>query len=125
MAKDDDGGLCCCCIGLAIGYLIFAPGAKGECTAHENTAKQATIEQRVEAAEENFLLRQIGNYQQNISPKIKEALGKEKLCRYEPSCSEYAKQAIKKHGKVKGTAMAAKRLAKCNPLSKGGYDPVA
>ena len=55
---------------------------------------------------------------------MKAAVGREDICRYEPSCSEYAKQAVEKHGQIKGSLMAATRLARCNPLSKGGYDPV-
>ena len=45
-------------------------------------------------------------------------------CKYYPSCSEYGMQAIEKHGAAKGTALAAWRLLRCNPFSKGGYDPV-
>ncbi len=45
-------------------------------------------------------------------------------CRYIPSCSQYAMEAIDKYGSFKGTYLASKRLLRCNPLSKGGYDPV-
>ncbi|MBU0692217.1 membrane protein insertion efficiency factor YidD [bacterium] len=45
-------------------------------------------------------------------------------CRFEPSCSCYMREAIVIHGIIKGTAMGAKRIAKCGPWSKGGYDPV-
>ena len=45
-------------------------------------------------------------------------------CKYYPSCSQYAEEAIKRFGAVKGTALAAYRLLRCNPFSKGGYDPV-
>jgi len=45
-------------------------------------------------------------------------------CKYYPTCSEYAKQAIAKNGSIKGTLMATKRIIKCNPLSRGGLDPV-
>ncbi len=58
-------------------------------------------------------------YQKAISPY----LGQGK-CRYYPNCSEYAKEAVKKYGTAKGTAMAAKRFLRCNPFAKGGYDPV-
>lgn len=47
-----------------------------------------------------------------------------KSCRYTPTCSTYAVQAIKKHGVVKGIFLSAKRICRCNPWSKGGYDPV-
>ena len=45
-------------------------------------------------------------------------------CKYYPTCSEYARQAIEKHGAVKGSFLSVKRFLKCNPFSKGGYDPV-
>ena len=45
-------------------------------------------------------------------------------CKYYPTCSEYMKQAIEKYGVIKGTYLGIKRLLKCNPFSKGGYDPV-
>ena len=45
-------------------------------------------------------------------------------CRYTPSCSEYALQAVKKHGPWKGFLLAIKRLSKCHPFSGDGYDPV-
>ena len=45
-------------------------------------------------------------------------------CKFYPSCSEYAKQAIQKYGAFKGTILAIKRLLKCHPFSKGGYDPL-
>jgi putative membrane protein insertion efficiency factor len=45
-------------------------------------------------------------------------------CRFKPTCSEYAIQAIEKYGIVKGGVLAAKRVLRCNPFSRGGYDPV-
>jgi len=45
-------------------------------------------------------------------------------CRFEPSCSIYALEAIEKHGVVKGWCLAMLRLARCQPFCKGGYDPV-
>ncbi|HAH85839.1 MAG: membrane protein insertion efficiency factor YidD [Armatimonadota bacterium] len=47
-----------------------------------------------------------------------------RVCRYEPTCSEYAVQAIEKYGPVKGVGMAAWRILRCNPWSAGGFDPV-
>ena len=46
------------------------------------------------------------------------------LCRYHPTCSEYAKQAILKYGVLKGGLKAIWRVLRCNPWSKGGHDPV-
>lgn len=45
-------------------------------------------------------------------------------CKYYPSCSEYTKQAIEKYGFWKGCFLGSKRIIKCNPFSKGGYDPL-
>ena len=45
-------------------------------------------------------------------------------CRFQPTCSHYAGEAIEKHGFIKGSWLTIKRLARCNPFSKGGYDPV-
>ena len=45
-------------------------------------------------------------------------------CRFEPTCSAYALEAIKKYGPVKGLYLSIKRILKCNPFHEGGYDPV-
>lgn len=45
-------------------------------------------------------------------------------CKYYPTCSEYARQAIQKYGAIKGGFLTFKRILKCNPFSKGGYDPL-
>ncbi|MEZ5614640.1 MAG: membrane protein insertion efficiency factor YidD [Rhodocyclaceae bacterium] len=45
-------------------------------------------------------------------------------CRFHPSCSEYAIEALEKHGGSKGTLLAVKRLSRCHPWHPGGYDPV-
>lgn len=57
-------------------------------------------------------------YRKNISPL------KTPCCRYVPTCSQYAIEAIEKHGAFRGSLMAIWRILRCNPLSKGGYDPV-
>jgi putative membrane protein insertion efficiency factor len=58
-------------------------------------------------------------YQRVISP------GLPRRCRYEPTCSRYATQAIWEYGILRGLVLAGWRLLRCNPLSRGGYDPVA
>ena len=45
-------------------------------------------------------------------------------CKYYPTCSQYAIEAIEKYGAGKGTLLASYRILRCNPFSKGGYDPV-
>ena len=45
-------------------------------------------------------------------------------CKYIPTCSNYGIEAINTYGSIKGTYMTIKRILRCNPLSKGGYDPV-
>ena len=60
----------------------------------------------------------IRGYQKLISPM----LGAH--CKYYPSCSEYAVQAIRRFGILRGLVLAGWRLLRCNPFSRGGYDPV-
>jgi putative membrane protein insertion efficiency factor len=45
-------------------------------------------------------------------------------CRFAPTCSEYALEALEVHGPVKGSYLAVKRICKCHPFHRGGYDPV-
>ena len=45
-------------------------------------------------------------------------------CKYQPTCSEYMMQAVDKYGVIKGVFLGIIRILKCNPFSKGGYDPV-
>jgi len=45
-------------------------------------------------------------------------------CRFHPSCSEYAVQALQRHGAGRGTWLALKRISRCHPMNPGGYDPV-
>ena len=60
----------------------------------------------------------IKGYQKFISPYIKRS------CRYAPTCSEYAVEALEKFGFFRGTVLAVWRVLRCNPFSRGGYDPV-
>lgn len=57
-------------------------------------------------------------YQKLVSP----ALGPN--CRFQPTCSQYALEAVQRHGVLKGVWLAAKRIGRCHPLNEGGYDPV-
>ncbi|MDQ7823986.1 MAG: membrane protein insertion efficiency factor YidD [Candidatus Eremiobacteraeota bacterium] len=60
-------------------------------------------------------------YQDSVSRGIYEAHGI-RICRYTPSCSEYTRQSIQKHGFLRGTARGAWRIMRCNPWSPGGID---
>jgi putative membrane protein insertion efficiency factor len=57
-------------------------------------------------------------YKRWISPSLRPS------CRYVPTCSEYAMEAIDRYGIIRGGAMSAWRLLRCHPFVKGGYDPV-
>ena len=63
----------------------------------------------------------INLYKKTISPVLKN-IGVE--CKYYPSCSDYMSQAVTKYGLLKGCCLGFKRILKCNPFSKGGYDPL-
>jgi putative membrane protein insertion efficiency factor len=65
------------------------------------------------------LLAMIRLYQKIISPGLPS-----NTCRFYPTCSHYGYMAIYKYGAVKGAAMAAWRVLRCNPFNPGGYDPV-
>ena len=64
------------------------------------------------------LLALIRLYQLTLSPWLGNP------CRYEPTCSRYAAEAIERHGAVRGVWLAAKRLGRCHPWGSSGYDPV-
>ena len=68
-----------------------------------------------------LLLLLILKYKKYVSP-IFEHYGIK--CKYFPTCSEYARQAITKYGAIRGVFLSFKRILKCNPFSKGGYDPL-
>ena len=66
-----------------------------------------------------FLISAIKGYQIYISPRHPAC------CRFSPTCSQYAVEAIEKYGAAKGGWLAFKRILRCNPFCKGGYDPVS
>jgi putative membrane protein insertion efficiency factor len=66
----------------------------------------------------SFFLMSIRLYRRFISPALSPS------CRYVPSCSQYAYEAIERYGILKGGWLGAKRLMRCHPLHPGGFDPV-
>lgn len=67
----------------------------------------------------NLLLAAIGAYQRWISPAFP------RRCKYEPTCSRYAAEAVRELGPLRGSIVAGWRLLRCNPLSDGGIDDLA
>lgn len=127
----DDDFCCGCCLGLIVGATVFGNQAHGSTVELKPThpAAPSSIESVVKenhSIAQKMMLKGIYRYQTEISPSLHDKGNGEQrtICKYEPSCSEYAKIAIDKYGATKGTAIAATRLLKCNPLSKGGYDPL-
>lgn len=64
------------------------------------------------------VLAAIRAYQRFVSPLLPPS------CRFTPSCSQFALMAVEKHGLLKGMFMGTMRVLRCNPFSKGGFDPV-
>jgi len=60
----------------------------------------------------------LGVYKAMVSPFLPPA------CRFEPTCSEYAREAVEKYGTIKGTWLGLKRILRCQPFCSGGHDPV-
>ena len=72
----------------------------------------------IESLPKRFLLWLVRFYRTVISPLH------QPCCRFIPTCSQYALEAIEKYGAIKGGYLALRRILRCNPFCKGGYDPV-
>ena len=68
-----------------------------------------------------ILIKIINIYQKHISLWLE---SKNIKCKFYPTCSEYTKQAIQKYGVIKGMFLGIYRILRCNPFSKGGFDPL-
>lgn len=66
----------------------------------------------------SLVLAALRGYKRVVSPLLPPA------CRFHPTCSEYAAEAVEKHGILRGGTLAVRRLARCGPWHPGGYDPV-
>jgi putative membrane protein insertion efficiency factor len=73
---------------------------------------------KLQAVMKFLVLDLLGIYKAFLSPFLPPA------CRFEPTCSEYARQAVEKYGALRGTWMGLTRILRCQPLCKGGHDPV-
>lgn len=71
------------------------------------------------SAASRALLRLVRWYQRDLSPRKPAP-----TCRFTPSCSQYAAEAVERHGALKGGWLATWRVVRCNPLVPGGFDPV-
>jgi hypothetical protein len=76
------------------------------------------LKRGINAAAQALIVAFIRTYQCTLGPLMPLS------CRFEPSCSRYALEAVRKHGPWRGSAMAAWRILRCNPFNAGGYDPV-
>jgi hypothetical protein len=72
----------------------------------------------IERTARTLVLAPVVAYQRLISPALP------RRCKYEPTCSRYAVQAVREYGILRGLVLASWRLLRCNPWSHGGYDPV-
>jgi len=63
-------------------------------------------------------------YKDGVSPMLHAAAGVTGACRFQPTCSEYATLAVATHGPLRGGWLAVRRVLRCHPLCRGGFDPV-
>jgi len=78
----------------------------------------ARITRKMSAAASRLLILPIRFYQLAVSPHLPSA------CRYTPTCSQYAVEALRKYGPLKGSWLALRRICRCHPWGGSGYDPV-
>jgi uncharacterized protein len=79
---------------------------------------ESSVARRLSSVAAKPLIYLVRGYQVAISPLLPPS------CRYFPSCSSYAVEALEKHGAIRGSWLAARRILRCNPFRPGGFDPV-
>jgi uncharacterized protein len=84
----------------------------------ETPRRRGAADHPIRRAARALVLAPIVAYQKLISPALP------RRCKYEPTCSRYAVEAIRRYGILRGLVLAGWRLLRCNPWSYGGYDPV-
>jgi uncharacterized protein len=100
----------------------MSKSAHAACELREQPVSTADVWPRIPARDRlavRAALAPIRLYQRVISPALP------RRCKYHPTCSAYAVQAIRSYGILRGAVLAAWRLLRCNPFSHGGYDPVS
>jgi|SRR5690606_2641072 len=95
-----------------------ADPAGDELPVDDQTPPQRTPVRGVRAIPRLLLVGFVQSYQMFISPLLPSS------CRYYPSCSTYAVEALERHGALRGGWLTVKRIARCHPFRPGGYDPV-
>lgn len=86
--------------------------------------KRKDIFKRIKGFPVRVMLVGIGFYRRIVSPILRGFFGSDGFCRFTPTCSEYARQALLRHGFFKGIGLGTYRILRCNPLCAGGADPV-
>jgi putative membrane protein insertion efficiency factor len=83
-----------------------------------SASELSSVEETVPSLAARALIVPVLGYRRLISPLLPPT------CRFAPSCSEYALEALRRHGAARGLWLAVRRLARCHPFNPGGYDPV-
>jgi putative membrane protein insertion efficiency factor/ribonuclease P protein component len=102
----------------AMDLVVRLQCARRQGHARRNQPRPARLAAKAAPAMKTVLIALLRFYRYAISPM----LGRN--CRFHPTCSEYAIEAVERHGALRGGWMAAKRVGRCHPFNPGGYDPV-
>ena len=98
--------------------------AKTQAQYHSSFVIRHSLSSTISALAARLLTLAIRVYQLTLSPAQTYFLGANGGCRYTPSCSNYARDALREHGAVTGSVLAAKRICRCHPWGGCGHDPV-